>query len=307
MSNLRQTVNDYLEIRRSLGYKLVQTGRLLNDFVTYLEDSGSSFIKEKVVLEWASNPANITPYTQACRLAAVRLFARYVYALDPRTEVPRKGLIPFRQNRNAPYFYSDEEVKALMRAALELPGLLMPYTYANLIGLLAVTGMRVGEAIALDRADLNERERLLVIRNAKFGKTREVHLHATTLHALKKYARKRDQVFALSGSTSFFVSSAGTRLHRQNVSVIFVRLLEKAGLASEPRCRPRIHDLRHSFAINTLMGWYKAGLDVESRLPLLSTYLGHVSPSSTYWYLTAVPELVCLAAGRLEKHMGDLP
>ena len=307
MSALRKAVRDYLEIRRSLGYKLKQTGRFLHDFVSHIEDSGTSFITEKAALAWATQRTDTTVRTQAERLSDVRLFAHYVHALDQRTEIPRKDLLPYRRERRSPYIYSDEGVKALMKAGRKLQGPIMRHTYPTLIGLLAVTGMRAGEAFALDHADLKEQEGFLLIRNAKFGKSRNVYLHPTTLEAMQDYARTRDRVFPCPRDSSYFVSTAGTRLLRQNVSIVFARLLKKAGLASEPGDRPRIHDFRHSFAVKTLIGWYRAGLDVETHLPLLSTYLGHVNPSSTYWYLTVAPELACLAAERLENHMGDLP
>lgn len=306
MSSLGQAVDDYLQIRRAVGYRLTGSARLLHNFVSYVEDGGSPFITEKLALDWATKGTDTSVDIQARRLGVVRLFAAYVLSLDPRTEVPRQDLLPYRKKRYTPYLYSDEEVVALIAATRVLPGSMKPHTHATVIGLLAVTGMRVGEVIALDRSDVNVRQGLLVVQKAKFGKTRELPLHATTVAALHNYARLRDRQWPLPKSRSFFVSNTGTRLHRQNVSLTFALLLEKAGMPSEPRCRPRIHDLRHSFAIHTLKDWYGAGLDVEAHLPALSTYLGHTCPSSTYWYLRAVPELLCLAAERLEDHMGGL-
>jgi len=304
MSILRQAVSDYIQMRRAVGYKLTEAQRVLPNFVAYVENTGNQFITEKLALSWATENTNISVNTQAIRLATVRLFAKYVLALDPRTEVPRRDLLPYQKKRYTPYLYKNEEVAAMMTAAYALHGSIRPHTYATIIGLLAATGMRVGEAIALDSADVNESQGLLVVRHAKFGKAREVPLHATTMTALRQYTRLRDRQWPLPKSHCFFVSSVGTRLRRQHVSVTFAQLLEKAGLPSKPHCRPRIHDLRHSFAIHTLIDWYQAGLDVEAHLPSLSTYLGHTSPSSTYWYLSAVPELLCLAAERLEDHMG---
>ncbi len=306
MSILRQAVSDYLQIRRTVGYKLTEASRVLSNFVSYMEKTGNPFITEKLALSWVSESTNNSIYTQAKKLGIVRLFAEYVLALDPRTEVPRKNLLPYQTKRCTPYLYSDNEVAAMITAAYALPGPLRPHVFASIIGLLATTGMRVGEVIALNRTDVNQTQGLLVVQHAKFGKSREVPLHATAVAALDRYVRLRDRQWPLAKSDSFFVSIVGTRLHRQNVSVTFAKLLEKAGLPSKPHCRPHIHDLRHTFAIQTLIDWYRTGLDVEALLPSLSTYLGHTCPSSTYWYLTAVPELLCRAAERLEDHTGGV-
>jgi integrase len=230
----------------------------------------------------------------------------HVRALDPKTEVPSADLIPYRKPRHTPYLYRDTDVRALMQACTKLRGPLAPATYATLVGLLAVTGMRVGEAIALDRSDFDAHEPRLVIRYAKFNKTREVPLHPTAAEALCAYCAQRDRLWRRPRSSSLLVSNVGHRLWQQNVWKGFDRLRRWAGLPQHPR-PPRIHDLRHSFAVATLVRWYRDGVDVEARLPMLSTYLGHVSPSSTYWYLTAAPELLGLAAKRLERAWGLTP
>ncbi|MCP5070850.1 MAG: tyrosine-type recombinase/integrase [bacterium] len=307
MMGLDQALKDYLAVRRSLGYKLKLQGKSLSDFVACVEHSDNPFITTSIALAWATQPAGATPNTWSARLGVVRRFAEYVRTIDPRTEIPSPELLPSCKARSTPYLYSDADVRALMRAARVLRGPLRPSTYATLFGLLATTGMRVGEAIALDRADLDLREGLLVIRDGKFGKSREVALHPTTQAAMRAYARERDRVYLQPKSASFFVSLAGTRLIRQCVHATFLRLVHQAGLSNRRPRRPRIHDLRHSFAVQTLLRWYREGLDVQAKLPLLSTYLGHVNPSSTYWYLTAAPELVGLAAQRLERFMGELP
>jgi integrase len=210
-------------------------------------------------------------------------------------------VLPVRSRRAQPYPYTDGDIAALMRAARALPLPLMAATYETLIGLLTVTGMRVGEAIGADRADLELDRGVLVVRGAKFGKSREVPLHPSTVEALAAYSRLRDRLCPRPGTPSLFVSTAGTRLIYNNVHHRWLHLVRGAGL--EPRsgrCRPRPHDLRHRFAVTTLVGWYRDGADVEARLPQLSTYLGHVAPSDTYWYLHAAPELLGLAARRLE-------
>lgn len=306
MSELRKTLQDYLALRRALGYKLKREGMLLPDFVAYVERQGSTFITRDLALRWAMLPADASAYWWARRLMMVRCFARHRRTVDPRTEVPASDLIPYRKPRVTPYLYTDHDIQALMRECERLQTLLMAVTYRTLLGLLAVTGMRVGEAIGLDRTDIDDKNELLVVRHSKFGKSREVLLHPTTLKALNAYERVRDDVFPRAGNPSFFVSQAGKRLFPQNVWRVFDRLRRWAGLAERPR-QPRIHDLRHTFAVNTLLRWYREGADVEHRISALSTYLGHVSPSTTYWYLTAAPELLGLAAQRLENAWGDLP
>jgi integrase len=285
MSGLREVVQHYLSLRRALGYKLEREGMLLPDFVAFVEDQGGEHITTELARRWACQPSGASSYWWASRLSMVRRFAVHVRALDPRTEVPPTDLIPYRKPRRTPYLYTDADVQAVMRECARLQGPLAPATYATLLGLLAVTGMRVGETIALDRSDLDERQQLLVIRHSKFNKSREVPLHTTTVEALKAYSKRRDHLHRKAKSPSFFVSHAGTRLWAQNVWERFARLRRWAGLPSHPR-PPCIHDLRHSFAVATLLRWYREGADVEAKLPLLSTYLGHVSPSTTYWYLT---------------------
>lgn len=306
MSDLRKAMQDYLSVRRALGYKLEREGMLLPDFVAYLDRQRSPFITTELAFRWASQSADASAYWWARRLGVVRGFAKHIRARDPRTEVPPADLIPYRKPRVTPYLYTDADVRALMQACRRFHGALKPATYATLFGLLATTGMRVGEAIALDRSDVHEREQLLVVRHSKFGKSREVLLDRSTVDALYAYARTRQRIVPRANSPSFFISQARTRLQYQHVWESFARLRRWAGLPDRPR-PPRIHDLRHSFAVHTLLRWYREGVDVDARIAALSTYLGHVSPSTTYWYLTAAPELMGLAAQRLERALGDLP
>ncbi len=232
----------------------------------------------------------------------VRGFAKYLASHDPRTELPPYALLPAVSiARPTPYIYTEDEIANLIGVARDLPKL-RGDTYATLFGLLAATGMRVGEAIALDRCDVDCRRGLIVVRHSKFQRSRELVLHSTSIEALKAYARKRDRTLANPRSQSFFLSLAGTRLHYKNVHVTFLRLLRRAALAKR-RPRPRLHDLRHTFAVATLVRWYREDIDVDVRLPVLSTYLGHVAPESTYWYLTATPELLQLALQRAERRL----
>jgi integrase/recombinase XerD len=306
MSGLRQVLADYLELRRGLGYKLARAGQLLPDFVDSVERSKGRFITTVGAVAWATGPAEAAPSWHGRRLGVVRVFAKYARALDRRHEVPPSDLLPWRAVRRSPYLYSTADVRALMKAAKDLRGL-RPHTYATLIGLLSCTGMRIGEAIGLDVSDVDLAEGVLTVRFGKFGKSREVPVQSSTRSALEAYAKRRDRFYrGRSKASSFFVSLAGTRLNYIHVQHTFSHLVEKAGLG-DSRPRPRLHDFRHSFATSTLAAWHRAKTDVEARLPTLSTYLGHVGPSSTYWYLSTSPELMRLAARRLEHTLGDLP
>jgi integrase len=308
VSPLHGALQDYLTVRRGLGYKLEREGRLLPDFVDFVERAGTTTVSAELAVAWARQPLDGHPSWWANRLGMVRGFAAYLETLNAATEVPARSLLPGRSRRATPYLFSDDEVQGLMAAAGALRTPLRAATYATLIGLLAVTGMRVGEAIRLDRADVDLLEGLLTVRDGKFGKSREVALHATTAEALRGYAHRREEECPRPEAPSFFVSIAGTRLFYTSVQHVFARLTVAAGITRRSAsCRPRLHDLRHTFAVTTLLGWYRDGVDVEPRLPLLSTYLGHADPGSTYWYLSAAPELFALAAQRLEHALGELP
>jgi integrase len=304
VTGLRDALADYLALRRALGYRLDRPEKLLNQFLTNLEAAGQDVVTVEHALEWSQLPSNGASNWWGYRLSVVRGFATYLHALDPAHEVPAADLLPQRPQRATPYLYSETEVAALMSAASTLSTPLRRATLATLIGLLAVTGMRVGEAIALDRTDIDLITGRLLVRYGKFGKTRELWLHPTTLAALKRYQRLRDRAAPPTGTAAFFVSAAGTRLLYCNVHNTFHRLVKLAGLT--PRsvsCRPRIHDLRHSFAVHAMIDAYAAGEDGQARLMLLSTWLGHVDPANTYWYLSASPELMAVAGLRLEAHL----
>ena len=281
MSDLHQTLRDYLSLRRSLGFKLEREGALLPGFVAFLDKSASPVVTVSLALAWATQSADATSYWWAARLSMVRGFASYARTIDARNEVPPKDALPWKRPRQQPYIYSDADVTALMAVTHRISDPFRAHTYRTLMGLLASTGMRVGEAIDLDRTDLDREMGLITLRDGKFGKSREVPLHSTSLEALEEYARDRHRRFSRPLSPAFFLSLAGTRLIYRNVHPTFLRLVERAGLADRKPRRPRIHDLRHSFAVRTLADAYRAGLDVERQVPVLSTFLGHVSPSST--------------------------
>lgn len=306
MIELAERVEDYLTMRRALGYKLTHQARLLRDFAAYVEHHDpAAGVTVEVALEWATLPENTEPVWWAQRLSAVRGFATHLQTVDARTEVPPKDLLAYRARRQAPHVYSDAEIVGLLAAARGICSPFRAVTYETLIGLLAATGLRVGEAIGLDRDDVDLNERLLIVRSAKFGKTRAVPVHDSTSDALGAYVHQRDQSCPHPATAAFFVSMVGTRLIHTTLNVVFRKLVNETGLEQPGIRRPRPHDLRHTFAVRVLLGWYRSGVDVEARLPSLSTYLGHTKPTSTYWYLSAVPELLALAGERLEFTTGE--
>ncbi len=307
MTDYRCAAADYLATRRAMGYKLAYQGKMLEQFVVYLEAAGAEHLTINHALRWAKQPPEAARAWWAVKLGMVRGYARYLSALDPGTEIPPPGLIPTPSHRIVPYIYTDQDIARLLEAAGRLRSAHRADTYQTLIGLVAVTGMRVGEAVRLDRDDVDLGQALLTIRNSKYGKSRQLPVHPSAVEALAAYARRRDQRQRNPKSPSFFTSTTGTRLLRDNVSTVFPCLVRDAGLTCSGRRRsPRLHDLRHSFAVHSLIRWYRQGrLDVEQHLPLLSTYLGHVVPSSTYWYLSAVPELLELIADRLDAVSED--
>lgn len=308
MNGLRQCSEDYLGMRRALGYKLVGEARLLADFVAFAEKAGAAAITTELAVAWTTTATGAGPAYLARRMRVVRSFARYLQTLDPATEIPPGDLFPSRKHRPTPYLYSDAEVAALMAAARELAQPLRAATFETLIGLLAATGLRISEAMRLDRDDLDTANGLLIVRDSKFGKSREILLHPSTVKALTGYLEQRDRLSPCPSAPSLFVSMRGTRLLHETVQPTFRDLFRRVGLKPRsPSCRPRIHSFRHSFAVNTLVGWYRDGDDVAVRLPLLSTYLGHIDPAATYWYLSAAPELLGLAAERLELACGGRP
>jgi integrase/recombinase XerD len=304
MTALHQAVRDYLAIRRAMGYKLEKEARLLPRFADFLEERGAATVTTELAVAWARLPADQHPGLWAARLSIVRLFAAYLQSIDPATEVPPADLLPLKQRRATPYLYRDEEIAALLAAADGLRSPLRALTYRTLIALLAVTGLRTGEALGLDRGDLDLAPGLLVVRNGKFGKSREVPLHPTTARALRGYLRARDRLCRPPATPALFITTRATRLHTHTAQCAFRELAESAGLERRPGPRrPRLHDLRHTFAVRTLLGAYRSSADVKARLALLSTYLGHGDPRDTYWYLSAAPELLAVAAERLERHL----
>jgi integrase len=301
MSPLQPALDDYLTIRRALGYKLARAEKLLGQYLDYLDDHDQQLVTVENAVAWATLPAAGDPNWWAYRLTCVRSFAKYLNALDPDHQVPPADVVPHKPRRATPYLYSEEEILALIAAASSLRFELRRATYRTLIGLLSVTGMRVGEAIRLDNTDIDLKHGVVTVRETKFGKTRELPLHASTVDALQEYLRLRDRACPEPRVDAVLITPVGTRLLYCGVNWTFLQLVERAGLKPRSaRCRPTLHSFRHSFAVRTLLDWYHDGLEVQPRLPLLSTYLGHVHPRDSYWYLEAAPELLGIAADRLE-------
>jgi integrase/recombinase XerD len=300
MSELSRHLDDYLRLRRALGFKLAFPGLVLPSLIGYLDAAGAATVTAELAIAWAGLPRGVQPITWAHRLGAARGFARYLKTIDPATEVPPAGIWPSVTPRPQPYIWADADIRRLLAATRALRPPLRAATYETLFGLLAATGMRLGEAIALEAADADLADEVLTIRDAKFGRSRLVPLHPTTTSALQAYAACRDRLCTSPRTTRFFISTAGTALRPGNAGHTFAQLTTALGLRTEA-CHPRIHDLRHSFAVRQLLEWHRGSADPHTRMPALSTYLGHVSPAGTYWYLTAVPELMELAAARLAR------
>jgi integrase len=312
MNTLRQAVQAYLSLRRALGFKLVETGKGLLDFVTFMEQHRAPCITQALALAWAQQPVNVQPAHWAQRLSFVRGFARYRSASDPRTEIPAQGLLPFQPKRARPYLYSEKEIKRLLDAARKMPhhhgrGALLPRVYYCLFGLLSVSGLRLGEARNLELHDVDLKAAVLTVRGTKFGKTRLVPVHTSTCKVLADYIARREHHFAGRAVSSFlFVSNSGNRLDGGSIHRTFYALSRQIGLRGATDSHgPRLHDFRHRFATQTLVNWYRSEQDPERRLPVLSAYLGHVHVADTHWYLENTPELMREAMRRLEQRWED--
>lgn len=306
MKTLAKHLKDYLEVRHQLGFKLRGVERDLGKFVRFLRQEKTLFITTKLTLQWITQSTG-SERCRAIRLSMVRGFARYLSAVDPRNELPSAELFAHRRWRKTPYLYSKQEVARLIEAAGQLPTTdrLRPATYSTLFGLLAATGMRIGEAIGLDREDVDLERDLLTLRRTKGGAWRWVPIHSTVGAKLRQYACFRDRTCPRPKSGAFFLSGSGTRLTYSTAYDWFLHLSHEIGLRRrQDRHGPRIHDLRHYFAIQTLVRWYRSDRDVTLRLPDLSTYLGHSEVANTYWYISATPELLQLATQRLAREKG---
>ncbi len=304
VSELSERVEEYLTTRRALGFKLAFPGCVLPQFAAYLEAAGAEHVTTDLAIAWAGLPqGHVLPISLAHRLGAVRGFARWLKTIDPATEVPPCGIWPSTSPRPTPRIWSKDEIWALLEAARQLVPALRGATYEHLFGLLAATGMRIGEALLLERGDVDLETGVVTVRDGKFGRTRLVPLHPSVTGALSRYAAQRDQLCPAPTSSTFFVTARGGPLRASPVHDTFNKLATAIGLRDE-NTRARIHGLRHSFVVATLLEWHRAGTDVGSRMAHLSNYLGHLNAEGTYWYFSAVPELMALVAARIETGEG---
>ena len=298
-------VDDYLRVRRALGFKLKEDGQLLKQLVAYVETAGATTLSSELAIGWARLPEGVHPNQWAKRIRVARGFASYVQTIDPATEIPPPDVFPVRRQRATPYLFSQQDISRLLHEARRLRRPLRAASYEALFGLLAVSGMRVGEAIALQREDVDLQAGLITIRKAKHDRERLVPLHPTATEALRRYASERDRLCLAPRSRAFFLSSAGTAVHKSGLGTTFREITTRIGVRTEA-VHPRIHDLRHRFAVQTLIDWQRSGVNIDEHIAALSTYLGHVSPADTYWYLSASPELMALAADRLADRFGGV-
>ena len=312
MNTLQESLQDYLALRRSLGYKMHDESLMLPKFVEFINMHQALHITTRLALEWAQKPS-VQPAEWARRLCFVRGFARYRSATDVLTEVPPLGLLPYRSKRATPHMYTDVEIQSLLAAALQLPtawtsSLLRPWVFHCLLGLLSVTGLRISEALDLKVEDIDLEQSILTIRGPKFDRTRLVPIHASTCAILSQYLERRRQFFDKPISSFVFVNRCGNRLDIGHVHRTFYALSRSVGLRRQGDSKgPRLHDFRHRFAVQVLMRWYQSGEDPARLLPVLSTYLGHVCVSETYWYLSSWPELMSQAVTRLETYWEQQP
>ncbi len=309
-SELPDRLERYLALRRAIGFQMHAEERLLRDFVAFVEAHGSPGpVRAQTVVDWACSTAErCGPGGQARRLSVARGFLSHLRAAVPETEVPGPGLLAGRK-RPLPYVFSEVEIQSVIDAARQLgpPGSLRPHTVATLIGLMASSGLRAGEAMRLRLTDVDleaDPARLQVL-ETKFRKSRLVPIHPSTADALRAYAQERHRLGYDRLCDFFFVSERAGPLHYRVVARTFVALARRLGMRG-PRGHHavRLHALRHSFAVRRMTAWYREGVDVHARLPELSIYLGHARPSDTYWYLTATPELLAGAADRFEIYAG---
>lgn len=303
MNEIRTATETYLNIRRSLGFKMKSEGKQLPQFITFLEQQGAPYITSTIALRWAMQPKLCHPANWRKRLYMIRRFAKYCHSLDSRTEIPPSDMLKHRYPRRTPHIYTENEIIRLIKAAKQTraPKGLWGWTFSMIFGLLAVTGMRVAESVNLNREDVDLKEGVLTVHETKFRKSRLVPLHPSTTKMLQRYARLRDRLFPELQKGSFFVTEWGRRLRAKTVGKKFLSLSRKIGFwGPKGTPGPHLHDLRHAFAVSTMLTWYRSGVDVEAHMPELATYLGHLSTAETYWYVSAVPELLYLAAKKLE-------
>lgn len=307
MSQLQNYLDEYLSVRQALGFKLRTYSPCLKDFVRFAESTNTTSITTALALSWAMKPATADPKWWAYRLRLIHHFARFVHGRDPTTQVPPVDLLPYCQRRKPPHIYSEDEMTWIIEAAQNLPSHngLRGLTYSTLFTLLWVSGLRISEALALNKSDVDQVNNLLTIHNTKYDKSRLVPIHTSTTQALQRYGRRRDQVFTRPKVPAFFLTVFGTRPTVAVADITFKHLCCQVGIRSRSQKKgPRIHDIRHTFAVKTLIDLYRNNHDIDQGVHALAVYMGHVGPSSTFWYLSAAPELMRLVRERLERKGG---
>jgi integrase len=307
MSTLSHELECYLTLRRSLGYHLGTTERILRNFITFADREEAPYLSTALFLRWRETFGHANQQTWARRLGMVRLFTQWLHCREPQHEVPPRALIPSHYRRPRPYIYSEEEIRRIVEttAALPSPNGVRALSSATLFGLIAVTGLRISEALSLDVADVDLDTGVLTLRHGKLGKERVLPVADTTRAQLGAYLRERDRLLGTSPAP-FFVSDWGTRLSEWSARYNFATVCQSLGLRPAQKFHRygrglRIHDLRHTFAVRTLLHWYRTRQDPTREMLKLMTYLGHTHSFETYWYIEAIPELLALAAQRAEE------
>jgi len=301
-------VEAYLRLRRQAGFTLKIEGQQLARFACFADNADHQGpLTLTLAMQWATASRKQKLITAARRIEVLRPFARYCQQFEPETEIPPRGLFGRAHRRLTPHIFMDCEIRALLAACAQLcpPGGLRGATCAAIFGLIAATGLRISEATGLERPDVDLERGLLHIQHAKFGKSRWVPIHATTTHALQRYAQHRDHDPLAANVEAFFVFDHGR--HASSRSLQYAFSLLRCQLKWRPRGdhpAPRIHDLRHSFVCHRLERWSAQNLDVDRHILALSTYIGHAKVTDTYWYLTATPELLAIAAKRFTGQSG---
>lgn len=295
----------YLSIRRRLGADLSTEERILRRFTIFADKDGAEYVDTRLIMRWLESLPAASPGTRGARFRVARQFALWLHGLDSRHEVPPQGLVPAHVQRVHPHIYSDAEILAIVEHAKTLPSVygMRGLTCSTLFGLIAVTGLRINEALSLDQGDLDIETGVLRVRFGKLGKERLLPLDRTVVRQLERYGRERDRLLRLR-SEAMFVTCDGHRLGDCGARYNFALVCQQIGLRQRQSQKrhgrgPRIHDLRHTFAVRTMLNWYRSGHDVGREMIKLTTWLGHASPANTYWYLEAVPELLELASARI--------
>jgi integrase len=297
-------VKEYISYKRKLGFKLrIEAQQLLN-FAKYADKSGHAGpVTTELILKWARLPQKASQLYQARRVEVVRCFAKYQAIFLPKAEIPPSQILGPAHRRTEPYIYSQQQISALLEACTQLTPVngLRPRTYATLFGLIACAGLRISEALKLSRNDVDLVNGIVLIAETKFHKSRLVPLDPSASKALRKYAKFRDQYHPITKSEKFFLSETGNSLPYSTVCHTFGSLRKKLRWCIKGKRPPRIQDMRHTFACRRLLLWYEEGVDINHAIYSLSTYLGHVKVSDTYWYLTGIPDLFAVAVKKFEK------